>query len=291
MLNLIFSKIIRREHTMSVEETRSRDMFVKFSFMNFLNNMLIALDIDEEIVEIESIEQIYFKLREMPRIFNRFLDFKVITKSRKVLLFEFKKDPLRTNDLKQVFDYYVNEFTKIDNVLEAIIISLSDRGRITQYTESQLTHKPEIIKTKKIDKRNDLKIIRDKLDSNKKLTIQECALLITLPLFDIYESEEEITEEVCDHMKNKKKCIPDDKLDEMVIAMYLNIIEYIPDKNRQEKLMEKVKMVEKRVRLIESIKQERDIDIVKNAIKKYSVEEIAEFLDMPVSEVQRYLEM
>lgn len=276
---------------MSVEETRSRDMFVKFSFMNFLNNMLIALDIDEEIVEIESIEQIYFKLREMPRIFNRFLDFKVITKSRKVLLFEFKKDPLRTNDLKQVFDYYVNEFTKIDNVLEAIIISLSDRGRITQYTESQLTHKPEIIKTKKIDKRNDLKIIRDKLDSNKKLTIQECALLITLPLFDIYESEEEITEEVCDHMKNKKKCIPDDKLDEMVIAMYLNIIEYIPDKNRQEKLMEKVKMVEKRVRLIESIKQERDIDIVKNAIKKYSVEEIAEFLDMPVSEVQRYLEM
>ena len=92
-------------------------------------------------------------------------------------------------------------------------------------------------------------------------------------------------------MKNKKKCIPDDKLDEMVIAMYLNIIEYIPDKNRQEKLMEKVKMVEKRVRLIESIKQERDIDIVKNAIKKYSVEEIAEFLDMPVSEVQRYLEM
>lgn len=92
-------------------------------------------------------------------------------------------------------------------------------------------------------------------------------------------------------MKNKKKCIPDDKLDEMVIAMYLNIIVYIPDKNRQEKLMEKVKMAEKRVRLIESIKQERDIDIVKNAIKKYSVEEIAEFLDMPVSEVQRYLEM
>ena len=92
-------------------------------------------------------------------------------------------------------------------------------------------------------------------------------------------------------MKNKKKCIPDDKLDEMVIAMYLNIIVYIPDKNRQEKLMEKVKMAEKRVRLIESIKQERDIVIVKNAIKKYSVEEIAEFLDMPVSEVQMYLEM
>jgi len=42
----------------------------------------------------------------------------------------------------------------------------------------------------------------------------------------------------------------------MIIAMYLNILEYVPDTNRQEELMEMIKMAEKRVRLIESIKNE-----------------------------------
>ena len=153
---------------MMIEEIKNRDIFLKFSFMSFLNYMLLALGIDEEIIEIESTEQIYFKLSEMPRIFNRFLDFKAITQSGKILLFEFKKDTLRTSDLKQVFDYYINEFTKTDNTLEAIIISLSDKGKITQYTESQLTHNPKIIKTKKINKQQDLKNIKNKLNNNKK---------------------------------------------------------------------------------------------------------------------------
>ncbi|WP_458454713.1 hypothetical protein [Methanobrevibacter sp.] len=280
---------------MVVEQTKNRDIFIKFSFMNFLNCMLMALGIDEEIIEIESTEQIYFKLTEMPKIFNRFLDFKAITKSGKILIFEFKKDTLRTVDLKQVFDYYVNEFTKTENVLEAIIISLSDKGRITNYTESQLTHNPQIIKTKKINKQKDLKNIRNKLKNDKKLTIPECALLITLPLFDIKESEEEITEEVCHYIKNKKHCIPDEKLDEMIIAMYLNIIEYIPDRKKQEKLMKMIKMAEKTVRLIESIKNEGydecKMQFIKNALRNRSVDEIAEILCLSVSEVQKYVEM
>ena len=292
LVNLCFKKM---RDDMLIEEVKNRDLFVKFSFMNFLNHVLLALDIDEKIVEIESTEQIYFKLNEMPRIFNRFLDFKAITKSGKILLFEFKKDPLRTSDLKQVFDYYVNEFTKTDNVLEAIIISLSPKGRITEYSESQLTHKPTIIKTKKINKQKDLKIIRNKLDNNKQLTIQECALLITLPLFNIDETEEEITEEVCNYMKTKKNCIPEEKLDEMIIAIYLNIIEYIPSKKRQEELMEMIKMAEKTVRLLESIENKGydkgRMKLIKNAIKNHTIEEISEFLNIPTTEVKKYLKM
>ena len=280
---------------MLLEESKNRDVFVKFIFMNFLNYVLLTLGIDEEIVEIESTENIYFKLSEMPRIFNRFLDFKAITKSGKILLFEFKKNSLRTKDLKQVFDYYINEFTRTDRPLEAIIISLSSKGRIMEYTESQLTHRPKINKTKKINKRKDLKAIRNKLDNNKKLTNQECVLLITLPLFDTCESEEDITEEVCYYLKNKEGCIPDEKLDEMIIAMYLNIVEYIPDKKRQKELMEMLKMAEKVVRLIESIKNEGSnegiMKLIKNANKSHSVEEIAKFHNMTVSEVRKFLEM
>lgn len=99
---------------MVLEKIKNRDLFLKFCFMNFLNYMLIALEIDEEIVEIESSERIYFGFARMPRIFNRFLDFKAITKSGKILIFEFKKGILRTSDLKQVFDYYINEFAITD---------------------------------------------------------------------------------------------------------------------------------------------------------------------------------
>ena len=58
--------------------------------------------------------------------------------------------------------------------------------------------------------------------------------------------------------------------------MYLNIVEYIPDKKRQKELMEMLKMAEKVVRLIESIKNEgSDEGIMKliiNAYKSHSVE-------------------
>lgn len=47
---------------MVIEEIKNRDLFLKFSFMNFLNYMLIALGINEEIVEIESNEGIYFNI-------------------------------------------------------------------------------------------------------------------------------------------------------------------------------------------------------------------------------------
>ena len=95
--------------------------------------------------------------------------------------------------------------------------------------------------------------------------------------------------------KNKEGCIPDEKLDEMIIAMYLNIVEYIPDKKRQKELMEMLKMAEKVVRLIESIKNEGSnegiMKLIKNANKSHSVEEIAKFHNMTVSEVRKFLEM
>jgi len=51
--------------------------------------------------------------------------------------------------------------------------------------------------------------------------------MIALPLFKIKENDAEITEEMCKYLKEKKNCIPEKELDNMVPAMYLNIIEYI----------------------------------------------------------------
>ena len=174
---------------MSSEQTRNRDLFLKFCFIYFLNHILIVLGITEEIVDVLPGEEINFKLLSKQKVFNSFLDFRVLTKSGKILIFEFKKHALRRSDMKQAFDYYLDEFTNTDKIVELIFIVLSGKGRIKEYREAQLKFFPEIVKTKKIKKQKDLKIIRNKFKREKMLTITECSLLIALPLFDFGVSE------------------------------------------------------------------------------------------------------
>ena len=166
----------------------------------FLNHILIVLGIDEEIVDVLPGEEINFKLLSKQKVFNSFLDFRVLTKSGKILIFEFEKHALRRADMKQVFDYYLDEFTNTDKVVELIFIVLSGKGRIRQYSEAQLKFFPKIVKTKKIKKQKDLKTIRNKFKREKMLTITECSLLIALPLFDIGVSEAVIVEEICNYI-------------------------------------------------------------------------------------------
>ncbi len=104
---------------------------------------------------------------------------------------------------------------------------LSQNRVIEEYTELDVTYHPRIIKTKKINKQKDLKIIRDKFNDDITLTSKECSLLIALPLFDLKESETEIIEEMCQYIKFKKHCIPDCERDGIIMGMYLNILEYI----------------------------------------------------------------
>lgn len=92
-------------------------------------------------------------------------------------------------------------------------------------------------------------------------------------------------------MKNKNHCIPEEKIDEMVIAMYLNILEYVPDDERQKELMGKLKMATKSVRLIESIKERGLSELFKKAIKHSSAEELARVHGMDVSEVKRLVDL
>ena len=44
---------------------------------------------------------------------------------------------------------------------------------------------PEIIKTKEINKQKDLKVIRDKFDSNEMLNAFECSLVVAFPIFEL----------------------------------------------------------------------------------------------------------
>lgn len=278
---------------MAQENRISRDLFFKICFMYFANYILKILEIDEEIIEIKPTESITLKNIEKPKIFNEFLDFVAITKSGKILIFEFKKNSLRMSDLKQVFSYYKSFYCKNEGPVKTIIITISDKGKITEYDNDDLTYHPQIIKTKTIDKQQDLSIIRDKLKREVKLTSYECALLITFPLFKLEESEVEITEEMCKNIKKKKNCIPEEELDKITIAMYLNIIEYI-DEDKQNRLMEMIGLAEKIEGIIAQIRNEARNDEKKNIINRLreniSIDEIARLLGTNKMEILNILQ-
>lgn len=136
----------------------------------------------------------------------------------------------------------------------------------------------------KINKQKDLKRIRNKFKHEIKLTITECSLLIALPLFRIIESEAEIVEEICNYLKNNGNCIPEEKFDEITIAMYLNIIEYI-DEDKQEELLEMINMAEKIEGLEERIKNRGRRDIINRLLEKYSLEDVSKILEIDAKEI------
>ena len=206
------------------------------------------------------------------KILDSLLDFAGLTESGKIIIFEFKKNTLRTKDLKQVYDYYRQVYCKEKTDVISIIIVISKYGEVYEYSELDITFHPQIIKTKEINKQEDLKIIRDKFRNNHKLTSMECTLLSTFPLFDIGESESQIIEEVCTNIKNKKHCIPNEEMEQIVRGMYLNMLEYI-DPEKQETLMEMIG--------VEDIRQRGDFAKIRKAkrenIEKRAKKEIIEY--------------
>ena len=229
---------------MAVEDIRNRDLFFKICFMYFLIHILRILGIDEEIDEILPTELITLEMKEIPKIFDNFLDYGVLTKSGKILIFEFKKNPITKNDLKQAYQYYDRVHCKNKANVKIILITISLKGKITEYTEYDITYHPQIIKTKKFNKQKDLISIRDKFSNNEKLTSYESSLMIALPLFQLEDSESEIVEEMCRYIYEKKDCIPDEELNGITIGMYLNILEYV-SVEKQSELMEMIDLTAK----------------------------------------------
>ncbi|MBQ8017673.1 MAG: hypothetical protein IJ258_06155 [Methanobrevibacter sp.] len=272
---------------MAQENRINRDLMFKICFMYFANFILKILEINEEIVEISPTEIIGLENLKKPKIFNNFLDFAAVTKSGKIILFEFKKNALRTKDLKQLYNYFDRVHCKKKAHVDFIIITISDKGIISSYKNKPLIFCPRIIKTKTINKQKDLSILRDKFKHNYKLNPYDCSLMIALPLFKTEESEAEITREMCEYIKEKKNCIPADEVDDVVLAMYLNIIEYI-DEEKQDELMDMIGLSEKIEGVISEIENNAREDgekkgerkIIKKLLKTFTEDEVSKILDI-----------
>ena len=281
---------------MSIENVKNRDLLMKLCFMMFVNNVLKVFGINEEIEDILPTELISFNRNNGFKIFDDLHDFRAVTKSGKIIIFEFKKNPLRKNDLKQVYDYYKRTFCKEKTDVTAIIIVISKEGKITEYTELDITYHPKIIKTKRINKQEDLKIIRNKFENNIQLNSIECSLVITFPLFDLKESESEIVEEMCRNIKFHSECIPKDRLDEIILGMYLNILEYI-EFEKQDNLIEMIDMATRTEGVFAKMKREErnegrnegERNIILELLKTNTLTEVSNMINKDVSEIQKII--
>ena len=70
------------------------------------------MDIDEEIIDIKPTGYITINRKGKIKIFDSLLDFVAITKSDTIIIFEFKKGILRSEDFKQAYNYYKQVYCK-----------------------------------------------------------------------------------------------------------------------------------------------------------------------------------
>lgn len=126
--------------------------------------------------------------------------------------------------------------------------------------------------------------------------------MISLPLFDLNEKESEIVEEMCNNLKEKKHCIPENELDGIIMGMYLNILEYI-ELEKQDNLMEIIDMATKTEGVIAKWKREQknegitqgitqgEKNIILELLKNNSLSEVSQMIHKDVSEIKKIIEV
>ena len=179
------------------------------------------------------------------------------------------------------------------------MVVISKFGKITEFTDLDLTFHPKIIKTKKINKDKDLKCIFDKFENNEMLTLRESSLLGALLLFERGISENILVERVCRYIRDKSDCISSWILDEISVAMYLNILEYV---DKQDELLVWIDMDKKCEGIMAQIKNESkkegikeggvktEKSIIKTLLESLSLNDVARYLHKGKSEILKILE-
>ena len=224
----------------------------------------------------------------------------VLAKSGKILIFEFKKNPLRTKDLKQAYEYYDRIHCKYKRDVNLIFIVISKAGKLKKYTTMDFTYHPRVIKTKKINKQKDLSIIRDKFIRDVKLTLVESSLLVLYLYLSLKRVKRKLHRKFASISTIKKHCIPHEIFDEVVVAMFFNIREYVGF-DKQDELLEMIGMAEKIKGLFAQLKDEgwdegwddgrkyEKKEVIKQLLKTLSIDSVSNLLEMDRMDIENIL--
>ena len=116
---------------------------------------------------------------------------------------------------------------------------------------------------------------------HKKLSFIQSSLLVALPLFETGVCGDVLVEKVCECIRDKSDCISSEILDEIIVAMYLNIVEYV-DSDKRDELLEVIDMEEKcegiiaQIRNDEWVKSEKSIIVT--LLELFAIDDVARYL-------------
>ena len=284
------------------------DLNFKVLFMFFVMSILELFGIDEEVDEILYNELITMEQGDILKIFHHLMDLPVLTKSGKILLFEFKKELLRTTDFKQIYTYFKKLECQENRQVIPILITIPKGGNVDSYSTQFIKFSPLVLKTKSVDIQKDLLTIRDKFNNNQMLTKKECSLIIALPFFESDEDEGELIEEFCYYIKNNKENIPQDQLKRIVMGLYFDIVGYVSE-DKQQELMEMINMATVYKGVVSEIKKEGERNgeirgvrrgkrigerralrrVISRLLKNSSYPQVAKQLEMDEREVRKIM--
>ena len=115
---------------------------------------------------------------------------------------------------------------------------------------------------------------------------------MALSLFETGVDEDVLVETFYEYIKYKSECIQSKMLNEITIATYLNILEYI-DVEKQEELMEMIGMSEKCEGIVAQIKNEGKREgkkaILESLLQNISFDDVVKYSGMDKSEILRIL--
>ena len=257
--------------------------------MFFIIHLLRIMGIEEEIEDILPTEKISLYVDGKLRLFDDFLDFAFLTKTKKIIVVEFKKNRIRTRDLEQLYGYYDRMHCKNKADVLAFLFTIPTGNKIRELKKSCILFQPNIFETKSYDARKILSTIRNKFKDNKMLTSLESSILVTFPLLKTEEDTAKLVKEICSYIQKKKHCIPEEHLEGITMEMYLNIIGHMEEKEH-EKLLEMINLdlMAKGLfaQMRKKIREEEEQNIISLLLKNFTPEELSVFLEMDEDEIK-----
>ena len=222
---------------MTLVQRKNQELKLKKCIQSYLELILILLKLNYKIKYMLPTEDINDPFERRDKILENFKHFPFLTENYEIVILDLKKDRITEKYLEEMYEYYRKISFKYDRPVHVIIIGLSDdKETCLEFKDGSVIFTPLIIHTKQISKQQELDIITDKTNEAVKLTRTEAALLATLPIFKTDLSEADVTQKASLYLRHDKELMPEDMLNTMREAMYLNVHTYINDKNEQEYL-------------------------------------------------------
>ena len=236
------------------------------------------------------------------------MDFLVKCLSGNIYNIEGETQSVNEKTINKTWKYIKELMCKYENDIYSIIIAFSENNNVPIKKIGSIKFQAILCEMKKLNGEEYLNNIKNKLENEKELTIEDCAIIENIPDMKNTQDESIIVEQLCNIIKNAK--ISDNNRIKLQSTMWLNIDYYVKDENKRKELMEMIKVSESQEQDFfkwqeefgnsreeigrkegrkegrEEGREEERNETIKKLLRVMNPEEISEILEIPLNEIK-----